>query len=206
MITIPLFIRRFNDSPFRHISLPPWSLVAQLSAFLLKYLMELDTDYMRQDNVLIHRSAKVETGVTLKGPIVIGPNCFIGAHAYLRAGVFLDNQVSIGPGCEIKSSIIFENSSAAHFNFIGDSVIGSEVNFEAGAITANHYNERQDKRIFIQQNGQSKDTGAVKFGALIGDGCTIGANAVLSPGTILEPNTTVGRLELVQQNPKRPSM
>lgn len=201
MITIPPFVRRFNDSPFRHISLPPWSLVAQLSAFLLKYLTELDTDYMRQDNVLIHRSARVEPGVRLKGPIVIGPNCFIGAHAYLRAGVYLDQQVNIGPGCEIKSSLFFENSSAAHFNFIGDSVIGSEVNFEAGAITANHYNERQDKRIFIQRNGQSKDTGAVKFGALIGDGCKIGANAVLSPGTILEPNTTVGRLELVQQNP-----
>jgi acetyltransferase-like isoleucine patch superfamily enzyme len=38
-----------------------------------------------------------------------------------------------------------------------------------------------------------------KFGALVGDHSKIGANAVLSPGTILEPQTTVKRLELIEQ-------
>ncbi len=44
-------------------------------------------------------------------------------------------------------------------------------------------------------------TGMEKFGALVGDYCKIGANAVLSPGTLLERKSIVGRLVLVEQNP-----
>lgn len=201
MITIPSFCRRFGQSPFADSQLPPWQLLEQLPDHLRQQMEKLGKAYRQEGDIWVHRSARIETGVTIKGPIIIGPNCFIGAHAYLRAGVYLDSQVSIGPGCEIKRSILFENSAAAHFNFIGDSIVGSQVNFEAGAILANHYNEREDKRIFIQDQGRSIDTGVEKFGALIGDGTKIGANAVLSPGTILVPHTKVGRLALIQQNP-----
>ena len=48
-------------------------------------------------------------------------------------------------------------------------------------------------------NGQLIETGVTKFGALVGDDCKIGANAVLSPGTILAKGTVVGRLQLVDQ-------
>jgi len=85
------------------------------------------------------------------------------------------------------------------FNFIGDSIIGSDVNFEAGSITANHFNERNDKRIFIKHNSDLIETNSTKFGSLVGDGSKVGANAVLSPGTILPKNTLVKRLELVDQ-------
>lgn len=201
MITIASFIQSFESSPFQQFSLTPWQLSQELPSLLLGLLKDLNEEYTQNGTVYVHRSAAIESGVTLKGPIIIGPDCFIGAHAYLRGGVYLDRKVSIGPGCEIKSSIIFAQSAAAHFNFIGDSIVGSQVNFEAGAITANHYNERDDKRIFIRKEGRSWDTGVQKFGALIGDGSRIGANAVLSPGTILERRSVVGRLELVQQNP-----
>jgi len=92
----------------------------------------------------------------------------------------------------LKSVILFPNANLAHFNFIGDSIVGSNVNFEAGSIVANHFNERVDKEIF---------PGVTKFGALIGDNSKIGANAVLSPGTILEKNTVVARQELVNRHP-----
>ena len=48
-------------------------------------------------------------------------------------------------------------------------------------------------------NGKPSPIDSIKFGALIGDGTRIGANAVLSPGTILAPNSIVKRLELVEQ-------
>ena len=94
---------------------------------------------------------------------------------------------------------VFNNSSIAHFNFIGDSIIGNNVNFEAGAIAANHFNERTDKKITLFYNDEIILTSTEKFGALVGDNSTIGANAVLSPGTILSANTVVKRLELVDQ-------
>ncbi|MEJ0029014.1 MAG: DapH/DapD/GlmU-related protein [Bacteroidota bacterium] len=151
------------------------------------------SDFVK-DGIFIHPTSKVEEGAVLKGPIHIGPNCFIGAHAYLRGGVYLMGNNSIGPGCELKSVIIFPNTNLAHFNFVGDSILGSNVNIEAGSIIANHFNERTNKEIF---------PGVTKFGALIGDGCKIGANAVLSPGTILEKNTIVDRQELVAMKKKR---
>ena len=39
-------------------------------------------------------------------------------------------------------------------------------------------------------------TGCDKFGALLGDHCRIGANAVLAPGAILAPASVVGRAQL----------
>src|SRR5690606_219070 len=124
---------------------------------------------------------------------------FVGASAYLRGGVYLAPGVSVGPGCEVKSSVIFHDSHLAHFNFVGDSIIGSRVNLEAGAVTANHYNERSDQSIVVVFSSGMINTGVTKFGSLIGDDTKIGANAVLSPGTILYPGTVIKRLQLVDQ-------
>ncbi len=175
----------------------PWTL--QVDDLILRKISQLDSDYTIEESVAIHKSAVVEPGVVLKAPIIIGPGCFIGSHAYLRAGVWLLGNNSVGPGCELKSAILFPRANLAHFNFIGDAVLGANVNFEAGSIVANHYNERVDKEISVLIEGQVVRTGAIKFGALVGDQCRIGANAVLSPGSILKPGEIVGRLQLVQQ-------
>ena len=177
----------------------PWEITGNLKLILEKYILKLNSDYKISNGIAIHKSAIVEHAVVLKAPIIISENCFVGANAYLRAGVYLAESVTVGPGCEIKSSIIFANTTIAHFNFIGDSIIGNHVNFEAGAHTANHYNERTDKRISVSFNGKIIETNTEKFGALVGDNSKIGANAVLSPGTILPKNSIVKRLELVEQ-------
>ena len=117
----------------------------------------------------------------------------------MRNGVYIGNESSVGPCCEIKASIIFNQTKLAHFNFIGDSLLGNNVNFEAGAIIANHYNERSVKEISVLYQSNIIKTNTIKYGALIGDDCKIGANAVLSPGTLLNPNSIVKRLELVEQ-------
>ncbi|MFZ6013273.1 MAG: DapH/DapD/GlmU-related protein [Bacteroidota bacterium] len=177
----------------------PWNITPQLPELILKKINTLGDDYIINNNIAVHKRAVIEEHVILKGPMIISQGCFVGAHAYLRAGVFLGERVVVGPGCEIKSSVLLENSSLAHFNFAGNSIIGSHVNMEAGAVIANHYNERQHKIIDVMVGSQRISTGVDKFGALIGDGCKIGANAVLSPGTILPPGTIVKRLMLVEQ-------
>jgi hypothetical protein len=63
----------------------------------------------------------------------------------------------------------------------------------------NYFNERPDKKIAVKVGGSVIQTDTEKFGALIGDGCMLGGNAALTPGTILEPRTVVKRLELVEQ-------
>lgn len=173
----------------------PWGL--KVDEIVLRKISQLDSEYHIEESIAIHRTAVVESGVVLKAPVIIGPGCFIGAHAYMRGGVWLLGKNSVGPGCELKSSILFPETNLAHFNFVGDSVLGSRTNFEAGSIIANHYNERDNKEISVIVNEALTKTGVTKFGALVGDGCRVGANAVLSPGTILKPNRIVARLQLV---------
>jgi bifunctional N-acetylglucosamine-1-phosphate-uridyltransferase/glucosamine-1-phosphate-acetyltransferase GlmU-like protein len=180
----------------------PWDLITILSQIITGLISNLGDDFSIEDGIAIHKTAIVEPGAIIKPPVIVFANCFIGAHAYLRGGVYLGDSVVIGPGCEIKSSVIGAHSHMAHFNFIGDSIIGSYVNFEAGAITANYHNDKPDKHIYSVYNSNVMDTGVEKFGSLVGDHTKIGANAVLSPGTLLPKNTIIGRLQLVNQHNK----
>lgn len=178
----------------------PWSIIAKAEEIILQRIKTLGEDYKIVNDVAIHKSAVVEEHVITKGPIIISANCFVGAHAYLRGGIFLADHVSIGPGCEVKSSFMMSHTALAHFNFVGDSILGSHVNMEAGSIIANHFNEREDKIIFVMIDGKRIATDVMKFGAVVGDHTRIGANAVLSPGTILPQKSIVKRLELIEQS------
>lgn len=197
MIDINHYISRFTTLFSSSDSI--WHLPGHAEQIISDRAKSLAPEFVRHGSAWIHHSATVEEHVIMKGPIIIGPRSFIGAHAYLRGGVFLDEEVVIGPGCEVKSSFLFRKSALAHFNFAGDSIIGENVNMEAGSILANHYNERTDKTIYALINGAVITLPVTKFGSLVGDGSRIGANAVLSPGTVLKPNSIVKRLELVEQ-------
>jgi UDP-N-acetylglucosamine diphosphorylase / glucose-1-phosphate thymidylyltransferase / UDP-N-acetylgalactosamine diphosphorylase / glucosamine-1-phosphate N-acetyltransferase / galactosamine-1-phosphate N-acetyltransferase len=180
--------------------LAPWDLCTDIVALIERSIERLPSNYVRSSpGIAVHPSTTVEQGVVLKAPCIIGEDCFVAAGAYLRGGVWLAPNVILGPSVEVKSSVIGAGSKAAHFNFVGDSVIGRDVNIEAGAIVANYRNERADKEIVCFDGERLIRTGRDKFGSLIGDGCRIGANAVLAPGTILKPATVVPRLALVDQ-------
>lgn len=200
MLVIDDFIADFSRIFPNLASMAPWEIPQMLPELLIEWMATLGDDFQVDNGIAIHKTAKIEQGAVLKAPVIISANCFVGAHTYLRGGVYLAPSVIIGPSCELKTSIVFSNSAVAHFNFIGDSIIGSQVNFEAGALTANHYNERVDKKISVLIDQTRIETKVEKFGALVGDGVRIGANAVLSPGTLLKPKMIVKRLELVEQN------
>lgn len=194
-------IAGFAASPLKDwIALPPWTITSEAPAIVDRLLAALDAgDFLRRDGSAIHRSAIVEPGAVVKEPAIIGPGCFIAAGAYLRGGTWLDRGVILGPGAELKSSFLFAGTKLAHFNFVGDSVLGANVNLEAGSIVANYRNERADKQIRVRVGTRLEATGVEKFGALIGDGARVGANAVLAPGTVISPGQIVPRLALIDQ-------
>lgn len=182
------------------LNLPPWEACSKAAEIVEAQFAGLSASYgMLDRGIAVHHSAIIEQGAILKAPCMIGENCFVGAFAYLRGGVWLDSNVTVGPSTEVKSSFVFGGSSLAHLNFVGNSVIGRNVNIEAGAVLANYRNERDAKEIICFDGRQYVRTGHDKFGALVGDGCRIGANAVLAPGTILARGATVERLALIDQ-------
>jgi len=177
----------------------PWQVAQDCENQVLTLLDRLGRGYRRHANCAIHESAVVEEGAVLKGAIIIGEGAFVAAGAYLRGGVYLGSHCIVGPSCELKSTFMLDGSKLAHFNFVGDSVIGERVNIEAGAIIANYRNELDGANIRIRHGDDVIETGVNKFGALVGDGCKIGANAVIAPGALLPPNTRIPRLGLVDQ-------
>ena len=179
----------------------PWEATDKIKDIIRGIIRGLGSSFHISDDIAIHKDAVVEQQAVLKGPLIVGKGCFVGAGTYLRDGVFLGDDVVIGPHCEVKSSFIFGKTRVAHLNYVGDSIVGRDVNIEAGAVLANHGNERdgQEKTIKAVMDGKIIDTGVIKFGSIVGDGSRIGANAVLNPGTMLLPGSVVGRLEHVDQ-------
>lgn len=195
MIRLADYIAGFDTSPLAPWGrLAPWALVARASEVVAELLQALPAeDYEIRGDVAVHKTTVVEAGAVLKGPLILGPRCFVAAGAYLRGGCWVDAGCTFGPGAELKTSFVFGGSKLAHFNFVGDSVLGAGVNLEAGSIVCNYRNERDDKQVQVRIDGELAATGCVKFGALIGDQSRIGANAVLAPGAILQPKSIVRR-------------
>jgi NDP-sugar pyrophosphorylase family protein len=195
LIRLTDYIADIAQSPLAPwADLAPWALVTQAPVFVRTMLAELPADeYVIHSDVAVHRTAIVEPGALLKGPLIIGAECFIASGSLLRGGCWLGAGCIIGPGAELKTSFVFSGSKLAHFNFVGDSVLGHGVNLEAGSIVANYRNERADKEVLVRIEGQLQRTGCDKFGALLGDQCRIGANAVLAPGALLAAARVVGR-------------
>jgi len=195
LIRLTDYIAGFSQSTLAPwAELAPWALAAQAPAIVRQLLAQLPADeYTLEGDVAVHRTATVEAGALLKGPLIIGAHCFIACGSLLRGGCWLDAHCIIGPGAELKTSFVFSGSKLAHFNFVGDSVLGHGVNLEAGSIVANYRNERDDKDVLVRVDGTLQRTGCDKFGALLGDECRIGANAVLAPGAVLKPARVVGR-------------
>ena len=132
----------------------PWRIVENLCESITHLIETLDDEFDVKDGVAIHQSAIIGHNVTIKAPAIISANCFVGSNSYLRGGVFLAPGAKVGISCEVKTSVLLEGCAIAHFNFVGDSIIGHDVNIEAGAILCNHYNEREDDTVYVAQYGK----------------------------------------------------
>ncbi|MGF6401552.1 NDP-sugar pyrophosphorylase family protein [Pseudomonas frederiksbergensis] len=198
-VNITQFIARWQDLGLGDTANVAWHVTEASENLVRALLARLGPGYRLQGEVAVHETARVEPGAVIKGPVIIGPDCFVATGAYLRGGVYLGSHCIIGPSCELKSSFMLNGSKLAHFNFVGDSLLGENVNIEAGAVIANYRNELNGTSISLLYNQSVIETGVSKFGALVGDGTKIGANAVVAPGALLRPGTIVPRLGLIDQ-------
>jgi hypothetical protein len=69
---------------------------------------------------------------------------------------------------------MFSGSKLAHLNFVGGSILGADVNLEAGSGIAKHRKERIDKQIRVRIGARLHSTRVEKFGTFVGDRVKIG--------------------------------
>src|SRR5262245_10806198 len=135
------------------------------------------------EKVFIGEGTVVEDGAMIKGPAIIGRNCQIRHNAYIREHVVVGDNCVVGNSSELKNALLFNNCQVPHFNYVGDSILGHKAHLGAGVVLSNFKSFKGN--ITVEKDGQPFDTGLRKFGALLGDGCDIGCNAVLNPGSII---------------------
>jgi len=135
------------------------------------------------EKVFIGEGTVVEDGTMIEGPAVIGRNCQIRHNAYLREHVIVGDGCVVGNSCELKNAVLFNHAVAPHFNYVGDSILGHRAHLGAGVVLSNF--KSLPGNVTVQVDGAPLDTGLRKFGAVLGDGCDIGCNTVLNPGSII---------------------
>lgn len=189
---LPPSLARF--AKFFPASATPWDWLKQIGAALESVEPSVPAGKIPAN---VHLEGKVWLHPTVRLPpyaVIQGPAC-IGAHTQIRPGAFIRGHVIVGENCvlgnssEFKNCLLLDGVQAAHFNYVGDSLLGNGAHLGAGVICSNL---RLDQReVKVRLPGGTVGTGLKKFGAVIGDRAEIGCNAVLNPGTLLGPGALV---------------
>jgi len=128
-------------------------------------------------NVLLKDSLIEDGAVILANSIVedslVAEGCSIGPFARLRLGTKLAKGAKIGNFVETKKAIIGKGSKINHLSYVGDTVLGENVNVGAGTITCNY-------------------DGANKHQTTIGDDVFVGSNTALVAPVTIEEGATIG--------------
>ena len=141
------------------------------------------------DHIILGSGTVVEPGALIKGPTVIGNNTEVRQGAYMRGNCLVGHGCVVGHATEMKNSIMLDGAKAAHFAYVGDSILGNAANLGAGTRLANL--KMIPGSIAIRHDGKVYDTGRRKLGAILGDNTETGCNAVTSPGTLMGPSSIV---------------
>jgi bifunctional UDP-N-acetylglucosamine pyrophosphorylase / glucosamine-1-phosphate N-acetyltransferase len=134
------------------------------------------------NNVLVRNGCILDTAE-------VADNAILGPYAHLRPESRIGEGAHVGNFVETKKTTLGKNSKANHLNYLGDTVIGANVNIGAGAITCNY-------------DGQHKHLTTIGDGAFVGSDSTlvapitIGAGAYIAAGSSITEDVPEGALAL----------
>ncbi len=110
--------------------------------------------------------------------VEIGENCSIGPSARVRSGTRLDNGVHIGNFVELVRTKVGSGCKIKHMAYLGDAILGKNINIGAGTITANFDGKFKNKTII-------KDNAFIGVGSILIAPVGIGKNAVVGAGSVV---------------------
>ncbi len=150
--------------------------------------------------VVVETGAEIGPGCVIEGPVMIGVDAEVGPNAYVRDNAVIGPGARVGHAVEVKHSVLFEGATAAHLSYIGDSILGADINLGAGTTVANLRHD--DENVTCKVKDEPVDTGRRKFGVVLGDEVKTGINTSLNAGVVLSTGATTGPGETVLRNPR----
>lgn len=151
-----------------------------------------------EGRLVLGKGSRILPGVYIEGNVVIGAGCKVGPNCYIRGNTSIGDGCHIGQAVEIKNSILMKGCSIGHLSYCGDSIIGEDVNFGAGTITANFRHDGVNHQSMV--GGKLVDTGRRKFGAVVGDHVHTGIHTSIYPGRKLWPGVSTRPGDIVQRD------
>lgn len=148
--------------------------------------------------VVVEEGATVKAGVTIEGPALIRSGASVGPNAYIRGTTLVDEEAKVGHSVEIKNSVLSPGATVGHLSYVGDSVLGRDVNFGAGTNVSNLRHDDADIKFTVK--GSRVSTDRRKFGVIAGDKAKTGINTSLTPGLKLSMGATTLPGEVVTRD------
>ena len=133
------------------------------------------------DNIKIGNHCTIKNSIIKSGTsitdsyiedAIIGSECSIGPYSRIRPKTQIGNNCKIGNFVEIKNSKIGDNSKASHLSYIGDAIVGKNVNIGCGVVFCNY-------------NGCEKNI------SIVGNNCFLGSNANIIAPVKIEDDTYI---------------
>ncbi len=162
----------------------PWHLLDANKFFVEKIKKKIKGKI--EKNVHIHgkiilgKGSSILSGTYIEGNVVIGENCKIGPNSYIRGSTSIGDNCRIGQSVEVKNIILMNGSKIPHLSYIGDSVIGENVNLGAGTTTGNLRHDNANIKSIVKD--KLIDSGRRKFGTIVGDNVHTGIGTQIYPG------------------------
>ena len=154
--------------------------------------VEIEPYVVFADKVQIGNNVKILSFSHLEG-VKIDNNVSVGPYARLRPGTKIKSGSKIGNFVEVKKSTINKNSKVNHLSYIGDALVGKDVNIGAGTITCNY-------------DGRKKSITKIKDKVFVGSNTslvapvTLNEKSVIGAGSVITKNVAKGALALTRTN------
>ncbi len=180
----------------------PWHVLQMMNHFLegqetkISRQADIAKSAIIEGNVFIEKNVRVLPNAVIKGPAYIGEGSIIANNALVRDSMIGRNCV-VGYSTEVARSYL-NHDVWMHSNYIGDSVIDSNVSFGAGTVLGNL---RFDEASIMMKIKKDKvDTDMNKLGAIIGSGSRFGINSSTNPGVRIGRNCFIGGNVLIEKD------
>ena len=152
--------------------------------------VEIEPYVVFADRVKIGNNVKILSFSHLEG-VKIDNDVSVGPYARLRPGTKIKSGSKIGNFVEVKKSTINKNSKVNHLSYIGDALVGKEVNIGAGTITCNYDGRKKSKT-------NIKDKVFVGSNTSLVAPVTLNEKSVIGAGSVITRNVTKGSLALTR--------
>jgi len=133
-------------------------------------------------NTIIEGKATIGQNCVIESSYIrdsqIGDAVTVGPFAHIRNQSVIKDKVRIGNFVEVKKSTLEDGVKAAHLSYLGDSLIGKQVNIGCGTITVNY-------------DGKIKHQTIIEANAFIGSNVNLIAPVTIGEGAKVAAGSTI---------------